>query len=89
LRPLMSFEHVNPTGGMSDGVIITRKVAEEYLKDMQDVPIGLEDDYILGKITLPKFKVRRYKATPTACYVTHGGNTSQAWFRGTGKDRKQ
>jgi hypothetical protein len=90
IKPLMSFEHVNPTGGMSDCVIFNRAVAETYIKDMEEAPPGLEDDYILGKITLgnPSFNVRRYKATPTACYITHGNNDSQIkWLRGSGKDK--
>jgi hypothetical protein len=88
IRPLMSFERINPTGGMSDCVIMKRNVASQYLQDMIDATFGLEDDFILGKITLPKFNVNRYKATPTACYVTHDTNTSLAWWRGTGKDKK-
>jgi hypothetical protein len=76
IKPVMSFEILNPTGGMSDAVIYRRKVAEEFERDMAASKPGVEDDYILGKVTLPKFNVNRYKATPTSVWLQHPDNTS-------------
>ncbi len=80
IKPLFDFGVMNPTGGMSDACMFNRAFAEQYMADMKRMveqrPDGIEDDYVMGKVTMPKFKVNAFRGAPTTCYVTHGANSS-------------
>jgi hypothetical protein len=70
----VDFGKINPTGGMSNCMVFSKDFAKALVARMRERS-GKADDVVMTEL-LSEFRVEKIVMPPTACYVSHGRNTS-------------